>query len=618
MVAQLREDRAAERHPADGGGRAWIEQSEGEKPRASAGRPGSWVLIYEAGPLGVAEGGAIGLQVSPFWGWSSPQVRNEQGPGFTTVTALDEEDGLQLKADTWGDRLLGIEVRGRALRPKERVRIHYGAGPAGALADRYAEEASRLWITVDGDGDGVRGLLEDSPTLQVLAGPPAGLILSLPGTLAPGERAELTIAAVDASGNAGMPLRGTVELEVLPPGLLIEPSARFTDEDRGRIRVGFSAPEEGLFRVRARGPDGLLGQSNPLLVSSSVPKVLFGDLHGHSALSDGTGSPDDYYRYAREVAGLDFAAITDHDRWGMRFLDERPELVQQLLEAGRDHHRVGEFVTVLGYEWTSWIHGHRHVLFFEDRLEILSSLDPRYEHPTGLWEALRGRPVLTVPHHSGGGPIPTDWSIPPDPELEPLVEVTSVHGASEAMDAPGSIYSAVPGSFARDALDRGYRLGFMGGGDSHDGHPGLAWLASNQGGLVAVLDAELSRAGLLEALRSRRCYATNGSRTLLFTTLDGQPMGSRLEPAPTRSLVLFAVGDAPLAAVDVVRSGRIVQQLEAGGQPLIQATLELEQLQEGEYLYVRVRQQNGGLAISSPFFLQAEPATMPTPTGRPE
>jgi len=32
---------------------------------------------------------------------------------------------------------------------------------------------------------------------------------------------------------------------------------------------------------------------------------------------------------------------------------------------------------------------------------------------------LRGKQALTFAHHSAGGPIATNWAIPPDPELEP-------------------------------------------------------------------------------------------------------------------------------------------------------------------------------------------------------
>ena len=618
MVAELRADQAAERHPSDGGGEAWLEHDP-DTPRAPtiAGGSGSWFISYEVGPHGIAQGGVIGLQVSPFWGWSTPQVLRPQASGYTEVTHAGPGDAgeLALEAATWGEGLLGITVAGRALEPDERIRIHYGAGAAGAQADRYAEAASRLWITVDGDGDGVRALLEDSPTVRVAAARPAGLILSLPGTLPSHSEGRLTIAAVDALGNAA-DVQGTVHIEA--EGLELPSSVELTPASEGHISVDFRTAGEGLIRVRAQGPEGLMGQSNPMLVSDRVPRVLFGDLHGHSALSDGTGTPEDYYAYARDVAGLDFAALTDHDHWGMRFVDESPELWDEILAANRAAHQPGRFVVLHGYEWTSWIHGHRHVLFFDDRPQIYSSMDPRYEDPRDLWSALRGRKALTIPHHSGGGPIPTDWSIPPDPELEPLVEIASVHGVSEASDAPGSIYSPVAGAFARDALDRGYELGFMGGGDSHDGHPGLALLSSNQGGLVAVLDAESSREGLYEAFRSRRVYATNGTRTLLFTTLDEQPMGSRVPPSPLGRLVVFTVGDAPISTVEVIRSGSIVERIDGQGEPLVQVSLDLPDLAHGEYLYVRVIQQNGGLAVSSPFFVRTEPATMPSRPQRTE
>ncbi len=613
MVAQLREDLAAERHPSDGGGRAFLE---GEGSDATAGRSGRWTLIYEVGSQGVAVGGTIALQVSPFWGWSTPQVEWPQSAGYTEVEWIKDADGLDppgLEAATWGDQLLGISVQGRALREGERIRIRYGAGDAGAMADRYSERGERLWITVDGDGDGVRAVLEDSPSIDVKPGPAAGLVLSLPGTSRPGQRGRLTIATVDGRGNASAALDGEIALQVVPAGLDLREQVILHASAGSRTTVDFVAEREGLYRVRALGPDGLVGQSNPLLVSSVVPQVLWGDVHGHSNLTDGTGTPSDYYAYARDVAGLDFAALTDHDHWGMLFLDQHPELWNQILDANHTYHQPGRFLTIHAYEWTSWIHGHRHVLFFGGEAQVFSSMDPRYESPVGLWQALQGQPALTIAHHSGGGPIPTNWSIPPDPVLEPIVEVSSVHGVSEALDAPGVIYSPVPGAFVRDALDAGHDLGFISSGDSHDGHPGLAHLAASQGGLVAVLDAEPTRLGLLEAFRQRRVYATNGPRILLFTTIATKPMGSTLAPMDKATLTFLVVGDAPLASVELIRSGEVVQRLAANGEPLMQGGLEIEDLEAGEYLYLRVAQQNRGLAFSSPFFVEREPATMDVP-----
>ena len=79
-----------------------------------------------------------------------------------------------------------------------------------------------------------------------------------------------------------------------------------------------------MVRLRATGPNGLSAESNPMLVTREGPRILWGDLHGHSNFSDGTGLPEDYYRYARDVAALDVAALTDHDHWGIPFLDAAP------------------------------------------------------------------------------------------------------------------------------------------------------------------------------------------------------------------------------------------------------------------------------------------------------
>ena len=79
VVDSLREARALDYHPSDGGGRAWLESAEPERPSAS-GR-GRFRIAFEVGSLGIATGGAITLQVSPFWGWSTPQVEASDAPG---------------------------------------------------------------------------------------------------------------------------------------------------------------------------------------------------------------------------------------------------------------------------------------------------------------------------------------------------------------------------------------------------------------------------------------------------------------------------------------------------------------------------------------------------------
>jgi hypothetical protein len=600
IVAALRDDLTAARHPADGGGRAWLEADPDGLDRVAAGEPGRWTVVYEAGELGIAEGGWLFFQVPPHWGWSDPQPISADAPGYTEVTT--GAAGVELAPATLDTGLLGIRIGGRPLAAGERLRIVYGAGALGAHADRFAERRSRFWIGVDGDGDGVRALLAEHPEVEIAAGPPAGLAVHLPATARPGETVRLTVAALDSRGNAAAGPSGPVELSGTDDGLDHAERLRL---DGGRGVLEMTARRAGVWRIEAATADGLAGRSNPMVVAPRLPRVLWADLHGHSNFSDGTGTPEDYFAYARDVAGLDVVALTDHDHWGLRALSQHPEMWAEIRRQTERFHEPGRFVTLLGYEWTSWLHGHRHVLYFEDQGDVLSSVDPAYETPPQLWAALRGRPALTFAHHSAGGPIATNWDYPPDPELEPVTEIVSVHGSSEAADTPGLIYSPVPGNFVRDALDRGYRLGLVGSGDGHDGHPGLAHLVSPSGGLAAILAEEATRVAILEALRARRVYATNGARIYLAAELAGRTMGAAVSVAELDGpalLTVRVVAPQPLEAVDLVRSGALMETIDCDGALDCELSRRIGGLEPGGYLYLRARQTDGGAAWSSPFF----------------
>ncbi|MDX1383318.1 MAG: CehA/McbA family metallohydrolase [Thermoanaerobaculia bacterium] len=602
LVELLREDLAVPHHPADGGGRAWIARQRPE--RLVVGDRARFDLFYEVGPRGIAEGGSVYLQISPFWGWSSPQVSDPAAPGYTTVTT--DAAGVELEPAVLDRQLLGIAVRGRSLTAGERVRIIYGDSGAGARVDRFAERETRLWIAVDGDGDGRRRILSASPTVDIGPGPAAQLSARLPSAARPGETVALTLAVLDSYGNAGVAIDATFEVDS-GDGLAAPERIELAAGDGGLARVEIEVVGEGVHRLRIAGAKGLEAVTNPMMVTAESPRILWADLHGHSHVSDGTGTPADYFRYARDVAGLDVVALTDHDHWGMEPLATDAETWQEIVDQVAAFHDPGRFVTLLGYEWTNWEWGHRHVLYFADRGEVLSAIDERYATPTRLWEALRGRQALTFAHHSAGGPIATNWNVPPDPELEPVTEIVSVHGSSEAADSPLPIYAPVPGNTVRDVLEAGIRLGLIGSGDSHDGHPGLAHLASPSGGVAAILSEDLSREGVLEALRARRVYATNGPRIVLRLAVEGRRMGSSQPAGGDRSLIGLVVTEGPLDRVDVVRNGGRLDSLDGEGRTFFSFRHTLDGTRPGDWAYVRAVQTDGGAAWSSPFFFADEP-----------
>jgi Protein of unknown function (DUF3604) len=608
LVDALRKSERLEYGPADGGGRARLVREPDQQPFAVAGTPDRFHVIYEVGPAGIATGGVIYFQVSPFWNWTTPQVVAPDALGFTTLTPSDPK--ISLRAQTLDAQLLGIEVTGRPLVAGDSIEIVYGAGSAGALPDSYAERRSPFYIAVDGDGDGTRRFIDDPPTIDVRPGAATALQIVVPTVARPGETIQVRLAFLDAWRNAGMPYEGEVHFIDPPQALALPEVVRFEARHAGMRSLDVVAREPGVYRLRARAGE-LEAESNPLVVASQGPRVLWGDLHGHSGFSDGTGVPEDYFRYARDVSGLDVVALTDHDHWGMRPLVAAPDLWDEIVRQTRAFYVPGHFVTLLGFEWTSWIYGHRHVLYFGEDGALFDSLAAETESPLQLWQALAdgGYKALTVAHHSAGGPIATDWDIPPDPRFEPVTEIVSIHGNSEAEGAPDMIYGSVPGNFVRDALARGYRFGFIGSGDRHDGHPGAYQVEPPQGGLAAILAEQRTREAVYDALRARRVYATNGPRILLRTALGKHRMGEEVAlpvgETLTATLLVQGIAPASLARVEVVRSGKLVDGALLDGRREFLFESEIAGLAAGEYVYARVLQENGGMAWSSPIYAVA-------------
>jgi hypothetical protein len=193
--------------------------------------------------------------------------------------------------------------------------------------------------------------------------------------------------------------------------------------------------------------------------------------------------------------------------------------------------------------------------------------------------------------------------------LEPVTEVVSVHGNSESPDAPIPIYDPVAGNFVHDVLGDGVQLGFIGSGDSHDGHPGANHFGRERSfGLAAIRAEALTRESIRAALQARRVYATNGARILLDLSLDGAPMGSLLprvdaQPDTEATLRLRVVAEAPLDHIELVSRGGsstwpLAGELEWRGERSVARP------RAGDYLYVRVIQRDGGTAWSSPIFAE--------------
>lgn len=592
--------------------------------------PVTLTFVYSADEKGIEIGGGVICLVSNFWGWTPPQDRRPDAPGYVTVRCSDPQVRLDLTADP-RDQVISARVHGKPLRGGQSITFVYGDTADGrhpsaqGISDRYAERDERFFFKVDGDGDGWFVPLANQPTFQVQARQAAKLVVFGPSWANVGQAFDLTIAALDATNNLVESSTRYVHLVVIGAAATCPDSVKFESPDRGAKRVSITPTAPGLLRIGAADAVGQLESalSNPTVVSEragSEYTLYWADLQGHCNVCDGTGTPEDYYRYARDVARLDAVALTDHDHWGYRPLDEAPETWRRLCELSRAMNQPGRFVAFPAYEWTNWTFGHQHVLFLrEEQAEIIPWHRPQSDHPQELWDRLAGRDCLTIPHHPGGAPIPTCWKYH-DPRFQPVVEMASVHGVSEFVGHPRSIGSPEPSGMVQAALARGYRLGLIGSGDTHDGHPGLG-SPGRRAGLAGIYATELTREAIFEALRARRAYATTGCRAILRFHMGDTPMGGVAhlpDENAKREFSVSVLGDAPVSSVTIVKSNRPAETRPADG-PIVSWTwADPEPARHGDYYYARIVQSDNEWIWSSPIFIELDREPDTPPRSEPE
>jgi len=394
-------------------------------------------------------------------------------------------------------------------------------------------------------------------------------------------------------------------------------------------------------------------------------KLLFGDIHCHSNYStcgvckgrnlrnrdcylhtsvirdyseirDPEESIDLLYYRAKNELALDFVALTDHD------FTMSNDMWNFLKEKASEWYFPGIFTTLQAYEWTSCAYGHRNVYFLDDDPPIFRCVDygssPALERgrtPQDLWREIEkaGVKAITIPHHPSLTQFPVDWSFF-NGKFDRLVELVSIWGIFEHYNNPFHCITSdnMPRFFAIDALERGYNLGFVGGGDSHDCYPGSRFrsvIVKNSGysminslstgyveyffsnplgaGMTGVYATENSRESIFKALYSRRAYALVGAKIKLRFTVNDRLMGEELflealdEPINIRA---EAEGEGRIDRLEVVKNGKAIQRVFGTSDKVSTEFIDEEEpTRLKNYYYVRVVQRDGARAWSSPIWV---------------
>ena len=357
-----------------------------------------------------------------------------------------------------------------------------------------------------------------------------------------------------------------------------------------------------------------------IMLADKTYRLFWADLHNHSTFTcDAEGELDELLHYARDRARLHVVTMTANDDIFDDPLTEAEYARTTFL--ARCITREGGLLALPGYEWTAHLPRSKDIAPDDPRgydFLLRGKLGYANNHRSVIYP-LSGGPLLrhtevrndirhlqAAVEAAGGVALPqhTYWT-PTHHSTEPCAEVTSAWG----------IYIEQSRGRFHQLLNQGYRYGFMGLSDSHRRNPGLG------GALTGIYAEDLTDKSILDAIRERRVFATNGSRIILDSRAGDAFMGTEVRsPDGSITITLNVTGTKPLVDVTLIRDGKEVKTFDGDGKRRLRLVFKDEALPKGTHWYYwRVAQEGqsplyrgnakaarGHLAWSSPHWVIAE------------
>jgi len=338
-------------------------------------------------------------------------------------------------------------------------------------------------------------------------------------------------------------------------------------------------------------------------------KIYRGDMHRHTDVSRDfkyDGSLIELYRYALDAAGMDYIAATDHNSgYDQEFTWWQNQQLADLFFV------QGAFTPLFAYERSiPYPNGHRNVIWAKRGFRTLPVSDDEMRGVEGaakLYAELKRTDGITMPH-STATDQGTDFR-DHDPDVEPLIEI--YQGYRNSYEYEGAPRSATalnkhaqksgfePQGFWWNALDKGYKLGVQASSDHWSTHISYA----------CILAESRTREGLMDAIRRRHAYAATDNIVLDFQAVTGRTahlMGDAVT-AQAKEDPRFLVrvsGTAPIKQIDLIKNRAFVYTTRPDTR---QARFDYADNQSGpgeSWYYVRVMQEDGQLAWSSPIWIR--------------
>ena len=348
-------------------------------------------------------------------------------------------------------------------------------------------------------------------------------------------------------------------------------------------------------------------RSYRIQANQSRYKIFRGDMHRHTDFSQDfkyDGSLLEVYRYALDAAGFDYIAPTDHQAgYDQEYSWWQNQKLVDLFLLGES------FVPLFAYERSlPYPNGHRNIVWSYRGVRTLPIPNAERDGIEGakkLFEHLRQTNGISMPHSSATAQG-TDWR-DNDPKYEPLVEIYQGYRNSYEYEGAPKAASALnpqaqksgwqPQGFYWNALDKGYKLGVQASSDHWSTHISYACL----------LTEKPTREGLLDAIRKRHAYAATDNIILDFRASAGgrtYMMGDSFDSSTAPRLQVHVGATASIKQIDIIRDKRFVYTSRPRTRESDFEFTDKEFSKGEHWYYVRVMQEDGQMAWSSPIWIK--------------
>jgi hypothetical protein len=142
------------------------------------------------------------------------------------------------------------------------------------------------------------------------------------------------------------------------------------------------------------------------------------------------------------------------------------------------------------------------------------------------------------------------------------------------------------------AWSKGYKLGIISSSDHGSTHISYAMVYTD----------DMTREGILNAVRKRHTYGATDN-IILDVRMGTHFMGDEFALARSQPLRVKVRGTGPLAKVEIIKDSKVIHSIDPAGQSAEFEYTDHTLDSQRHYYYVRVQQQDGMIAWSSPMFV---------------